>query len=58
MPTTGPKTVNGLITQHLEALPEPGTSLKLGDFQIDILRTRGTSVQMARIRRIAPPPED
>jgi Mg2+/Co2+ transporter CorB len=58
IPTTGPKTVNGLITQHLEALPEPGTSLKLGDFQIDILRTRGTSVQMARIRRIAPPSGD
>ncbi len=52
LPTTGPKTVNGLITEHLEDLPKPGTSLKLGDYQIDIVRTRGTSVQTARIRHI------
>ena len=52
LPTTGPKTVNGLITEHLRDLPEPGTSLKLGDFQIDVVRTRGTSVQVARFRHM------
>jgi len=52
LPTSGPKTINGIITEHLEDLPEPGTSLKLGEFQIDVLRTRGTSVQLARIRRM------
>lgn len=52
LPTIGPKTVNGLITEHLEDLPKPGTSLRLGDYQIDVVRTRGTSVQMARIRHM------
>jgi Mg2+/Co2+ transporter CorB len=55
LPTTGPKTVNGLITEHLQDLPEPGTSFKLGEYQVDIVRTRGTSVQLARIRRRPPP---
>ncbi len=57
LPLTGPKTVNGLITDHLQDLPAPGTSIMLGDVQIDVLRTRGTSVQLARIRRMPAPPQ-
>lgn len=57
LPTDGPKTVNGLVTEHLQDLPEAGTSLKLGNYQIDIQRTRGTSVHLARIRSIAQPSE-
>ena len=53
LPTTGPKTLNGLITEFLEDLPEPGTSLKLNSYQVDVVRTRGTSVQLARVRRMA-----
>ena len=52
LPTTGPKTLNGLITEYLEDLPEPGTSLRLNGYQADVVRTRGTSVQLARIRRL------
>jgi Mg2+/Co2+ transporter CorB len=55
LPTDGPKTVNGLITEHLQELPEAGTSLLLGKYQIDVLRTRGTSVQLARIRQMPEP---
>ena len=49
LPTTGPKTLNGLITEYLEDLPEPGTSLMLDDYLVEIIRTRGTAVQTARI---------
>lgn len=52
LPTTGPKTLNGLITEYLEDLPEPGTSLRLNGYQADVVRTRGTSVQLARMRRM------
>jgi len=55
LPTDGPKTLSGLITEHLEALPEPGTSLQLHGFLLEILRTRGTTVQAVRMRR--PPAE-
>jgi Mg2+/Co2+ transporter CorB len=49
LPTTGPKTLNGLITEYLEDLPEPGTSLILEGYLVEIIRTRGTAVQTARI---------
>lgn len=52
LPTTGPKTLNGLIIEYLENLPEPGTSLMLGAYQVEILRTRGTTVQLARIKPV------
>jgi len=54
LPTDGPKTLNGLITEHLEDIPEAGTSLRLNGYQIEIVRTRGTAVQSARV---VPPPE-
>jgi len=54
LPTTGPKTLNGLITEFLENLPEAGTSLKLDNYQVDVVRTRGTSVQLARVRHMPP----
>jgi Mg2+/Co2+ transporter CorB len=55
LPTTGPKTLNGLIVEYLEDLPEPGTSIRLNGYQVDVVRTRGTSVQVARVRRLPPP---
>ena len=57
LPTTGPKTLNGLITEYLEDLPEPSTSVMLSGYQVDIIRTRGTAVQLLRIRP-APPAEE
>lgn len=50
LPIAGPKTVNGLITEYLEDLPEPGTTFLLDGYQIEIVRTRGTRVQLARLR--------
>ena len=57
LPTEGPKTLNGLITEYLEDLPEAGTSLRLDGYQVDVVRTRGTAVQLARIRHVPPAPE-
>ena len=57
LPTDGPKTLNGLITEYLEDLPEAGTSLRLDGYQVDVVRTRGTAVQLARIRHVPPEPE-
>jgi len=52
LPVDGPKTLNGLIIEHLQDLPESGTSLKLGQYQLDVVRTRGASVQLARVRHM------
>jgi Mg2+/Co2+ transporter CorB len=50
LPSDGSRTVNGLITEYLEDIPAPGTSLMLNGYQVDVMRTRGTAVEVARIR--------
>lgn len=50
LPVTGPKTLNGLITEYLEDIPQPGTSLILNGYVVEIVRVRGTAVQLARMQ--------
>ena len=49
LPTTGPKTLNGMITEYLEAIPDPGTSLLLEGYPIEILQIANNSVKTVRI---------
>jgi Mg2+/Co2+ transporter CorB len=50
LPTDGPRTLNGVILEYLETIPEPGTMLRLGDLSIEIVQTTGNSMKTARIR--------
>lgn len=52
LPITGPKTLNGLILEHLEMIPEPGISLKIENYAIEITRTNNNAVQSARVNAI------
>jgi len=49
LPTDGPKTLNGMVLEYLEIIPEPGTSLLLSGYPVEILQTRGTLVKTLRI---------
>lgn len=49
LPTDGPKTLNGLILEYLETIPESGTGLKIDGYPIEILETNGNRVRKARI---------
>lgn len=49
LPTDGPKTLNGLIVEYLEMIPESGTGLKIDGYPIEILETNGNRVRTARI---------
>jgi Mg2+/Co2+ transporter CorB len=49
LPLEGPKTLNGLLLEHLEAIPEPGTSLKIAGYPIEIVQTQDRAVKIARI---------
>ncbi len=49
LPTDGPKTLNGLILEYLETIPESGTGLKIDGHPIEILETNGNRVRTARI---------
>jgi Mg2+/Co2+ transporter CorB len=53
LPTSGPRTLNGLIVEYLETIPEPGTSLRIADYAIDILQTGENAVKTVRLRQIA-----
>jgi len=55
LPTSGPRTLNGLILEYLETIPRPGTVLRLGELQVEILQTAENSVKTARIRPLAEP---
>ncbi len=50
-PLDGPKTLNGLILDYLQDIPEADLSLKLGGIPIEILQTQDRSVVTARIYR-------
>lgn len=50
LPLTGPKTLNGLIMEYLETIPEPGTQLLLEDHPVEIVKTSGNRVRTVLIR--------
>ncbi len=47
--TTGPKTLNGMIIEYLETIPEPGTSLLLDGHPVEIIQTATNAVKTVRI---------
>jgi Mg2+/Co2+ transporter CorB len=48
-PLDGPKTLNGLIIEHLQDIPEPGTSLKIAGQMMDIVQTQDRVVKAVRL---------
>ncbi len=56
LPTDGPKTLNGLIVEFLETIPEPGTTLKMADYMLEVLQTGDNAIKTVRIRPPQPAP--
>ena len=50
LPAAGPKTLNGLILEYLESIPQPGTSLKIAGYPMEIVQTSGSAVKTVRIQ--------
>lgn len=50
LPTTGPKTINGLVVEHLEHLPRPGTSVQIDGYRIEISQARANAIRTVHIR--------
>ena len=57
-PLDGPKTINGLLLEQLEAIPEAGTSLVVGEQLVDILQVQDRMVKVVRIAKRALPTEE
>lgn len=49
LPADGPKTLNGLILEHMEMIPKNGTSLMMDNYTIEITRTTNNAVQTAKV---------
>jgi Mg2+/Co2+ transporter CorB len=56
LPTDGPKTLNGLILEHLQDIPEANVSLKIAGVPVEILSAQGRAVKSVRLFRPAPEP--
>ncbi|MDV6318073.1 HlyC/CorC family transporter [Chromohalobacter sp. HP20-39] len=48
LPTDGPKTLNGLILEHLEAFPDAPACLQLGAIRMEILQIKDNLITSAR----------
>lgn len=53
LPTDGPKTLNGLITEHLETIPETPVCFALDDYQIEIRHIKDNMIKTAKIRHLS-----
>ncbi len=51
LPVDGPKTINGLILEHLESIPNPGVSLRIDGYIIEVIQTADNIIRTVRIRQ-------
>ena len=56
LPTDGPKTLNGLILEHLQDIPEADVSVRIEGVPMEILHTQGRAVKSVRLFRPPEPP--
>ena len=49
LPTDGPKTLNGLIVEHLQDIPEADVSIKIGNVPMEIVHAQGRTIKTVRI---------
>ena len=49
LPLNGPRTLNGLILEHFEDIPEPGTSFKVAEHTLEIIQTQDRIVKSVKI---------
>jgi Mg2+/Co2+ transporter CorB len=55
LPALGPRTLNGLLLEKLETIPTPGTALRIGDYEFEILQIADNAIRTVRVR-LAPGP--
>ncbi|OIQ83299.1 hemolysin C [mine drainage metagenome] len=49
LPLDGPKTLNGLVLEHFQDIPEPGTSFRIGSHTLEVVQTHERIVKIVRI---------
>ena len=49
LPLDGPKTLNGLILEHFQDIPEAGIGLNIAGYPMEIIQTKDQAVKIVRI---------
>ena len=49
LPTDGPKTLNGLILEVLEEIPEGDVCVQIGDVKLEVLRSDDQAVRTVKL---------
>ena len=49
LPLDGPRTLNGLVLEHFEDIPEPNTSFRIGTHTLEIVQTQNRVVKSVKI---------
>jgi len=52
LPTDGPKTISGLAVEALEAFPTGPASVRVGDYQLDVLEVEGNTIVGVKVTPI------
>ena len=58
LPVDGPRTINGLVTEALETIPDCSVCLKIGPYRLEILEPAENRIKRVRAWRIDSPPDD
>ena len=53
LPLDGPRTLNGLIIEHLQDIPEVGVGVRVGNVPMEIVQTQDRKIKMVRLHRPA-----
>jgi len=48
LPTKGPKTLNGLIIEYMETIPEPGTGINLHGYRLEIMKREKNTIKLVK----------
>jgi len=49
LPTDGPKTLNGLILEHLESIPSASVGIKIHNYLVEIIQIKDNQIKTAKI---------
>ena len=52
LPTEGPRTLNGLMLEHLQTIPEANVGIRVGEYEFEIVQLRGKMIARVRARRL------
>lgn len=58
LPTDGPKTINGMVTELLESIPDANVCIEIGYYRLETLLISDNLIKTVRVRELERPNDD